>query len=214
MTFSFKTTTLIAAGGMSVYTCYLVILRVVHALYSCPYHFDLARDICERIGMDTVLIAMLIAGIALLQYRPLNRVSKTFRIYTIVLASLLLLTILICSIPVLGIRISGVRFFFPDFGWRIVFLFMGIIWLVMLSRQEASERTSVSFRNVLYCGIIALCVPMFIEIISGVSLLCSGKILFLYSSCICSWIRYFVPTIILCWYSIALYRASKPNKNN
>lgn len=208
MKISFKTTTLIAAIGMSIYTIYIVINYVMHILYYCPYHFDLVQDICQRISMDTVLISMLIAGIALLQYRPLSRTSKSFRIYTLVLASLLFLAALVCSIPILGVYINGARFFFPDFEWRIIFLIMGIVWLIMISRQEASERPSVPFRIVICCGMIALCIPMLLELISGISLLCSGKILFLHSSCIFSWIRHFVPTIILCWYSMEFYLQS------
>ena len=205
---SFKTTTLIAAIGMSIYTIYIVIHYAIHILYYSPYHFDLVQDICQRIGMDTVLIAMLIAGLALLQYRPLSHTSKSFRIYTLVLASLLLLTALICSIPILGVYINGARYFYADVEWRIIFLIMGIVWLIMLSRQEASERPSIPFRFIICCGIIVLCIPMLLEIISGISLLCSGKILFLHSSCIFSWVRHFVPTIILCWYSIEFYLQS------
>lgn len=205
MKLSFKTTTLIAAIGMSIYTIYIVIRYAIHILYYCPYHFDLVEDICQRIVTDSILIAMIIAGIALLQYRPLSHTSRSFRIYTIVLATLLFLTALLCSIPFLGVYINGARFFVPDVEWRIIFLIMGIVWLVMLSRQEVTERPSISFRFIIYCGMIVLCIPMLLEMISGISLLCSGKILFLHSSCIRSWVRHFVPTIILCWYSMEFY---------
>ena len=206
---SFKTTTLIAAIGLGIYTCYLVVLHVVRAYSVSPDQFDIVRDICLRVGMDCVLIAILIAGIALIQHRPLSHVSKLFRIYTIVMASLMLVVVIGYSICSPGIYISGVLYFYPAFVLRVVFLLLGIIWLVMLSRQEATERTSSSFRIVICCGIIALCVPMLLEIISGISLLSSGKLLFLHSSCIRSWVRYFVPTIVLCWYSLDLYRQEK-----
>lgn len=212
MNSSFKPLTTISAIGLSIYTCFLVVLRVIHILDDCPYQFNLVQDICQRIGMDIVLIALLIAGIALLQYCPLSRTSKSFRIYTIVLALLLFATAIICAIPFTSIYINGVHFFYPNFVWRIVLLILSIIWMVMLSRQEATERTSLSFRIVICCGMIALCIPMLLEIISGVSLLCSGKILFLHSSCIRSWVRYFVPTVILCWYSMAFYIRNHPLK--
>lgn len=209
---SFKTLTTISAIGLSIYTCFLVVLRVIHILDDCPYQFNLVQDICQRIGMDIVLVALLIAGIALLQYRPLSHTSKSFRVYTIVLALLLFVTAIIYAIPFMSIYINGMHFFYPNFVWRIVLLIMSIIWLVLLSRQEATERTSLPFRIVICCGIIALCIPILLEIISGVSLLCSGKILFLHSSCIRSWVRYFVPTVILCWYSMAFYIRNHPLK--
>ena len=46
MKISFKTTTLIAAIGMIVYTIYVVTRYVIHQLSVVRYNFDLWEDIC------------------------------------------------------------------------------------------------------------------------------------------------------------------------
>ena len=49
MTSSFKTTTLIAAIGMMVYTIYVITRYVIHQLSVVRYNFDLWEDICAKL---------------------------------------------------------------------------------------------------------------------------------------------------------------------
>jgi hypothetical protein len=201
---SFKTTTLIAAIGMGCFIAFSAVFYSIRTLLPCPYQYDLLQDIAVRSCMDVLLISLIVAGAALLTCRPTKDVTKPFRILTYVLALLLVLALI--STPIIGqIRLS----FWPPLWLRFVLMIVGCVWLCLLSLQEAAEPTPRAFRIALICGIIVLAFPMVCEIISGISLLCSGHILYLHSSVAYTWVRYIVPTVFLLWYSIALNKASK-----
>ena len=213
MTSSFKTTTLIAAIGMMVYTIYVITRYVIHQLSVVRYNFDLWEDICARMIFDTLLISFIIASIGLWKYCPAVNVSKSFRYLTIGLFAALISTLLF-SLNYTH-RIVGAWYLFPSIYWRVIILITGIIWLLMLRNQPVEKTTPTSYRIPLFLSILILALPMILEAISGISLLCGREyVLGLHSSAVKSWVRYIVPTILLCWYSIALYKSSKNNKNN
>lgn len=204
---SFKTTALIAAIGMGCFIAFSAVFYSIRALYPSPYHYDLLHDIAIRSCMDVLLISLIVAGAALLTRRPTKKVTKPFRILTYILAALLVLALI--STPIIGhISLS----FWPPLWLRFVLMIVGCVWLCLLSRQEAAEPAPHAFHIALICGIIVLAFPMICEIASGISLLCSGHILNLHSSATYTWVRYAVPTVILLWYSVALYRATKDGR--
>jgi hypothetical protein len=210
---SFKTTTLIAAIGMIVYTIYVVTRYVIHQLSMARYNFDLWDDICARLIFDALLISYVIAGVGLWKYRPAVNVSKSFRYLTIGLFVALISTLLFS--PNYTYRIVGAWYLFPSIYWRVILLITGIIWLFMLKNQPVEKTTLTSYRIPLFLSILVLALPMILEAISGISLLCGREyVLGLHSSAVKSWVRYIVPTILLSWYNIALYRSSKNNKKH
>lgn len=208
---SFKTTTLIAAIGMIVYSLTEITWILRHLFVLDTLHFMQLREVLGGINIGVLLISMGLACFALCKYRPIRNVSRSFRRLTIVLSVLLALTMLICTSPINLIRINGAWFFYPDFWWRILLLVMGVTWLFKLSRQETTEQTPKAFKTAAICGMIILALPIFLGLISEASYVCTDKLLFLRSTCVSTWVRYIVPTIILCWYSIAIYKSSKNN---
>lgn len=207
---SFKTLSIVAAAGVSIYTIFMVGIRIAHTFWPRPYHFDLLQDIFFRGMCDILLISIAISAIALKSCRPLQTATKQFRVFTYIFAALLVLTF-ICSPFTFStvICICGAIHFWPPFGWRMLLLILGIVWLLMISKQPETEPTPRAYRVALICGIVVLAFPILCEIASGISLLCNGHILHLNSSATWTWIRYIVPTILLCWYSIELRLISK-----
>ncbi len=209
---SFKTTTLIAAIGIIVYSLTEIVWCLRHVFALNTLQFMQFREVLGIINIGVLLISMGLACFALCKYRPTkNNVSRSFRRLTIVLSVLLALTMLICTSPINLIRINGAWFFYPDFWWRILLMVLGVTWLFKLSRQETTEQSPQAFKVAVICGMIVLALPVLLGLISEASYICTDKLLFLRSTCVSTWVRYIVPTILLSWYSVALYRSSKNN---
>ena len=205
---SFKTLSLVAAAGVGIYTAFIVGVRIMHIVCPRAYHFDLMRDIFCRGMFDLLLVSIAVAAIAMMSKRPRQKATKQFRVFTYVLAALLVLTF-ICT-PFTSVRcFYGVMQLWPPFGWRVLLLILGIVWLWIISKQPETEPTPRAYRVALLCSIVVLAIPIVCEIASGISLLCNGHILHLHSSAIKTWIRYIVPTILLCWYSVEIRKVSK-----
>jgi hypothetical protein len=212
MKHNFKTTILIAAIGMIVYAIYVLTHYALSEVCPTPYHYDLWTDICERLIFDIMPVSLILAGVNLWKYRPAPNASKSFRVFTVCLFVVLIVTLLF---PLNTHRIIGMAYFFPSIYWRAILLITGIVWLFMLRKQPLEESSPTSYRVMLIIAMLLLALPIIFETISGISLLCGREyVLGLHSSAIKSWVRYIAPTIMLCWYSVALYRASKNNKNN
>ena len=193
---SFKTTTLIAAIGMIVYTIYIIMLFAIHKLYPTPYHYDLWKDIQERLIVDILQVSFIIAGIGLWKYRPSDAASKSFRIFTVCLFVALVGTLL-CS-PLYTYQIVGVGYLFPSIYWRVIMLVSGIVWLFMFRRQPLEETSPRSYRVTLILAMLLLALPMVLEAISGISLLCGRDIVLgLNSGAIKSWVKYIAPILPL-----------------
>jgi len=192
---SFKTTTLIAAIGMIVYTIYIIMLFAIHKFYPSPYHYDLWKDIQERLIVDILQVSFIIAGLGLLKYRPSDTASKSFRIFTVCLFVALVGTLL--SSPLYCHRFLGMMYLFPSIYWRAIMLISSIVWLFMLMRQPLEEASPRSYRVTLIAAMIILALPIVLEMISGFSLALGGEIFCFNSYAIKSWVRWIAPTIVL-----------------
>lgn len=194
MKLSFKTTTRIAAIGMIVYTLYIVTRFLIHQIHPMPYHYILWEDICTRLMLDLLPFSLVIAGICLWAKRPAT-VSKPFRILTISLLAALGGTLVLS--PLYVHTIVGVTPIFPPFLWRVILSVAGIVWLFMLGNQTTEETTSPSFRVVLLIAMALLALPVLLEVISGITLLCGHGILGLRSGVILTWVKYIAPILPL-----------------
>lgn len=212
MKLSFKTSILIATIGMIIYVLTEIVWQIRHIFAVDIRQFMQLREVLGIINIGVLLISMGFASFALCKYRPTKNVSSNFRRLTILLSVLLALTVLTCTPLINLIRINGAWFFYPDFWWRILLTVLGVTWLLCLSRQEATEMTPKAFKVASICGMVILAFPILLGMISEASYICTDKLLFLRSTCVSTWVRYIVPTILLNWYSIALYRPSKNNK--
>jgi hypothetical protein len=193
---SFKTTTLIAAIGMMVYTIYGLTRYAIHEFWPIPYHYDLWYDIIERIILDILPISLIFAGVGLWNYCPSNNESQSFRIFTICLFIALIGTLLFS--PLYTYSIVGLEYIFPPIFWRAIILISGIVWLFMFRRQPLEETSPRSYRVTLILAMLLLALPMVLEAISGISLLCGRDIVLgLNSGAIKSWVKYIAPILPL-----------------
>ena len=200
---SFKTTTLIAAIGMIVYTIYIIMLFAIHKLYPTPYHYDFWKDIQERILLDILQVSFIIAGIGLWKYRPSNSASKSFRVFTVCLFVALAGTLLFS--PLYSYRICGMEYLFPSIYWRVIVLMSGIVWLFMLRHQPMEKVVSLSYRVTLIIAMSLLALPIVMEMISGLSLALGGNIFYFKSYAFQSWVRWIAPTMVLAHFVFRRY---------
>lgn len=194
---SFKTTTLIAAIGMIVYTVYLA-ANYVLTPYFDSYSYDLAVDIRIRLIFDILPISLIIAGVSMWKYRPAKEASKSFRIFTICLFVALVGTLLFS--PLYTYQIVDMAHLFPSIYWRVIVLISGIVWLFMLRKQPMEETTSRSYHVTLILAMILLALPMILEAASGIALLCGRNIVLgLNSAAVKSWVKFISPILPLAY---------------
>ena len=142
---SFKTTILIAAIGMMVYTIYVLTHYAIYEFCSMPpYHYHLGYDICVRLIYDILPVSLIIAGIGLWKYRPAENASKSFRIFTVCLFVAMFGTLLFS--PLYTVYIAGLEHIYPSIYWRALILVAGIVWLFMLRNQPLEEASPRSYR--------------------------------------------------------------------
>lgn len=195
MTSSFKTTTLIAAIGMIVYTIYVLTHYALSVLCPTPYHYDLWNDICERLIIDILPVSLILAGVGLWKKRPAPNTSKPFRYLTIGLLVALVGTLLLS--PLHAHQILGIAYLFPSIYWRALILVAGIVWLLMLRKQPLEEAAPRSYRVALIFAIATLALPIVLEMISGISLALGGEIYCFNSYAIKTWVRWIAPILPL-----------------
>lgn len=205
---TFKTTTHIAAIGMIVYTLYIAARFLIHLIHPMPYHYVLWEDICERLILDILPLSLMIAGIGLWNpstgeapqppkggVKPVE-VSKPFRILTLCLLAALGCTLILS--PLYVFSIAGVTSLFPPFLWRVVLMVAGIIWLFMLGNRTPGASVSRPFRVTLAIAMALLALPVILEAISGIALLCGNEtVLGLRSGVIQTWVKYIAPILPL-----------------
>lgn len=184
---------LCAAFGELAYTINLVVRFIISTVHPVKYHFDLVRDICQRSISDILLISMIIACFALIQSFP-KQSTKPFRIFTFCFAALLATSTITALIhPYLYF---GAYYCFLPFWLRITLLVVGFAWLLLLARQQEETTMHKAFKVIFYVGIAFLTLPMLLEIISGISYLFYGRLLFLHSFAIRTWVRLLVPALL------------------
>lgn len=213
MTSSFKTTTLIAAIGMIVYTAYVLTRYAIHEFWPMPYHYDLWNDIIERLFFDVQSVSLIIAGIGLWKYRPSEPASKPFRIFTACLLIALIGTLSVS--PLYTYSIVGLGYFFPPICWRVLLLISGMVWLFILRDQPIEEASPRSYRVTLILSMLLLALPIILEITSGIALLCGRElVLNLSSAAIKSWVKYIAPTLVLVHFVFPQIKAINTTRNS
>ena len=153
MKHNFRTTILIAAIGMIVYTIYVLTHYALSVLCPMPYHYDLWTDICERLIFDIMPVSLILAGVSLWKYSPAPNASKPFRYLTIGLFIALIGTVLLS--PLHAHKIFGIAYLFPSIYWRAILLIAGIVWLFMFRRSHL--RNLVTLRQRYSVGIKFRC---------------------------------------------------------
>ena len=193
---SFKTTTFIAAIGMIVYTAYVLTRYMLGEYFGIHYVFNLTTEIRIRLIYDILPISLIIAGIGLWKQRPSDAASKSFRVFTKCFFVAFVGTLVFS--PLYTIQIVWSAYIFPSIYWRAFMLISGIVWLFMFRRQPLEETSPRSYRVTLILAMLLLALPMVLEAISGISLLCGRDIVLgLNSGAIKSWVKYIAPILPL-----------------
>ena len=184
---------LCAAFGELAYTIYVIVRHIISTIYPYRYHFDFVQDICQRSICNILLISIIIVCFALIQSFP-KQTTKPFRIFTFCFAALLATSTITALIhPYLYF---GVHYCFLPSWLRITLLVVGFVWLLLLARQQEETTMPKALKVIFYIGIAFLALPILLEIMSGISYLFSGHLLFLHSLAIRSWVRLLVPAIL------------------
>ena len=184
---------LCAAFGELAYTIYVIARHIISTIYPYRYHFDFVQDICQRSICNILLISIIIVCFALIQSFP-KQTTKPFRIFTFCFAALLATSTITALIhPYLYF---GAYYCFLPFWLRITLLVVGFVWLLLLARQQEETTMPKALKVIFYIGIAFLALPILLEIMSGISYLFSGHLLFLHSLAIRSWVRLLVPAIL------------------
>ena len=207
MALSFQTTIRVAAVGVLLclvrdVTCY------ISRLAWTGYHFHLAEDIFQRSAMDMLLLCFIIVAIALMRAMP-THVSRPFRLFTYALAALAGMTVLAIPVFILPYYICGALFLYLPFLIRVGWYLLGFGWLMALAQQPSLTPAPRPMRIGLGIGIAFLALPIMLQIISGLSLLITGRLLFLHSAAVLSWVQFLVPVIFLSAYSVYLFRCTE-----
>lgn len=212
MKISFRTTTLIAAIGMIVFTLYVIARYIIQDFGWIHYHYSLGYDIRVRLIYDILPVSLIIAGIGLWKYRPAEAASKSFRVFTTCLLISLVGTLVFS--PLYAFYIAGMKYLMPSIYWRALLLISGIVWLFMLRSQPVVEASPRSYQVTLIVAMLALAFPFVLEIASGISCLCSGLVLSLSSGSIQSWVNYIAPIMILTHFVFPQLKAINTTRNS
>ena len=191
---SFKTTNLIAAIGMIIYTVNVVARYVIYRNCPLDLNYDLWEDIRVRLVLDILPVSLIIAGIVLWNKRPSESASRPFRYLTIGLFVCMVGTLLFS--PAYSGQI-GFPFLSPSICWRAIILVSGIVWLFMLRKQPFEEATPRSYKVSLVVALGMLALPIILEAISCFSYVVSGYIQLLNSYLFKPWVRWIAPVLVL-----------------
>lgn len=207
----FKKNTLIAAIGMAVYLHYAILCNVPALIWLYinnlrgPLH-----DIFYAFWMYLFLGCVIIAIVGILSQSHTDPIEpkKGFRIITYTLTALLSIWVIGALLPS-PVHVEGVPYLYIRFPQNIILLTLATIWLWMLSRENSIGTISIALRFAMIAGACLLSIPISLQFASAISYWQTGEILFLHSWAIGSWLKVLVPTILLCWYSIELFKESK-----
>lgn len=205
----FKITTIIAAIGMTFYTCYVALRGVPSISIYLHSLSGLNRDIFYAFWMYLFLGSVIITIIAILRHCPTEPIVPRlrFRIITYILTVLLSIWAIGALLPS-PVHVGGVPYLYIRFPMNIILLTLATIWLWMLSRQSSVGTISMALRFAMIAGACLLSIPISLQFASAISFWHNGEILFLHSWAISSWLKVLVPTILLCLYSIELFKGS------
>lgn len=85
---------------------------------------------------------------------------------------------------------------------------MGCIYLWALTISPNRVQLPHSIRLLMYFGIGCIGLVFLLQVASGIAYMLTGHLLLLHTWTMISWLRYVLPTILLCWYSIELFKES------
>ena len=145
--------------------------------------------------LGAVILALIAALVNTDEPQP---VTKTHKYCTYALS----VTYLV--ITIMGIVGAVQLYMYLPAAYRVIFDLLGCAWLMMLVRHPFGTNLPKGLRTLVWLGIGLIGMLWVLQLISGISYLTLGHIMMFHSHALGSWLRYLVPTILLCFYSIYL----------
>lgn len=103
-----------------------------------------------------------------------------------------------------SVKVCGADYLYAPTWMRIAMDIIGCAWLwALIARPDVPELPR-SLRSIIGTGIGLIALLWLLQLSSGISYLTTGHILMFRSHAFGSWLRYIVPTILLCSYSVYL----------
>jgi len=124
--------------------------------------------------------------------------SKMHRFSTYAISSLYLI------ITISGAVNAVQPYLYVPFAFRVIFDVCGCAWLMMLVFYPSNTQLPKGLRSLVWLGIGLIGMLWILQLISGISYLTTGHIMMFHSHALGNWLRYLVPTILLCCYSLYL----------
>lgn len=103
-----------------------------------------------------------------------------------------------------SVKVCGADYLYAPTWMRIAMDTIGCAWLWTLTARPNIPELPRSLRSIIGTGIGLIALMWLLQLSSGISYLTTGHILMFRSHAFGSWLRYIVPTILLCSYSIYL----------
>ena len=129
-------------------------------------------------------------------------VTKAYRYSTFTLT---VLSLFVTGWAVIhAVQVYRFGFLYAPTGLRIFFDVACCAWLWMVVFRPCSHQLPRSLRSIIALGIGSVSLLWFLQLSSGIAYLTTGHILMFRTHTFGNWLRYLVPTVLLCMYSIEL----------
>lgn len=206
---SFKTLTTIAATGMTLYALHCV-LRLVPAVREATYQLMPSVTVYDDayfgawFGLLTaVVILTIVAALKQAKHEP-QPPTVGYKRLTYAMAILLVAGIIGGWHQLKFAPYHMPNLYIPSV-LRIPLLILSVIWLWMMTRQAGIGKVSKPLRVACIIGIIFLCIPLVMMLISAIYYGSTGDVIMYRSWALSSWTKTIIPAILLLWNSIELY---------
>lgn len=164
-----------------------------------PYSADLYWQPYNCLFLGSILFALVASLIKVKDQQPVIKWHK-YGSYALMLVSLVTTVWAI----VYAIQIDHLQYLYVPQWLRIVGILLGSIFLWFLAIYPVTERPSQPLRLLIYLGVGCISLLFLFQLASAVSYIVSGRILMLETWLVGRWLRYLLPTILLCGYSMDL----------
>lgn len=130
------------------------------------------------------------------------QVTKSYRYSTFMLA---IMSLFVTGWAVIhAVQVSGVGFIYAPTWLRIIMDVACCAWLWMVVFRPCNHQLPRSLRFFTALGVGLISLLLLLQLASGIAYLTAGHILMFRSHAFGNWLRYLIPTILLCMYSIEL----------
>lgn len=178
----------------------LVTSWYIEHIWGNPLHIEIHSLLYTWLYLVSVLFA-LIASLRCVG-EAVQPVTKLYKYSTIALSILSLFVTMWAIFHTVQVYSRG--FLYAPTGLRIVVDVAGCAWLWLLVFHPANQQLPKSMRSLIWLGIGLIALVGVLQFASGVAYLTTGHILMFRTHALGNWLRYLVPTILLCPYSLFL----------